>query len=72
MEYILLMTFITETGEKSSFSISDVKENLTQTEIDALMDAIIKNGIFTSKYGGFIKKSSAQVTERKVVKYEIA
>ena len=43
MEYTLLMTFLTETGEKSNISISDVKEGITNEEVKALMDNIIEN-----------------------------
>lgn len=71
MEYILLMTFVTETGEKSSLSISPVKQALTKDEINTLMDAIIANDIFSTKNGSFVSKSSAQITERKVTKFEV-
>ena len=46
MEFTLSMTFLTSTGEKATMSVSDVKENLTQEEAVALMDAIIANDIF--------------------------
>ena len=52
-------------------SISDVKENLTQEEAVALMDAIIANDIFETSKGNFVAKSAAQVTERAVTKFEI-
>lgn len=71
MEFTLSMTFLTSTGEKATMSVSDVKENLTQEEAVALMDAIIANDIFETSKGNFVAKSVAQVTERAVTKFEI-
>lgn len=71
MEFTLSMTFLTSTGEKTTMSVSNVKENLTQDEAVTLMDAIIVNDIFQTSKGNFVAKSAAQVTERKVTKFEI-
>ena len=71
MEFTLSMTFLTSTGEKATMSVSDVKENLTQEEAVALMDAIIANDIFETSKGSFVAKSEAQLTERAVTKFEI-
>ena len=38
-------------------SVSDVKENLTQEEAVALMDAIIANDILKLQKGNFVAKS---------------
>lgn len=72
MEYILAMTFLTESGSKSTMSISGVKADLTQEQAFALMDTIIEKNIFITKTGSFVKKSAAQLTERKITKYEVA
>lgn len=72
MEYILTMTFITSTNAKSTMSISGVKDDLSKEQISALMDEIIAKDIFQSKSGTFTGKSGANVTERKVTKYELA
>lgn len=72
MEYVLAMTFVTEQGIKSTISISGVKSTLTQAEANALMDTIIAKNVFVVNSGAFIRKDSAQLTERKVTKYEIA
>ena len=71
MEFTLSMTFLTSTGEKTTMSVSNVKENITQDEAVTLMDAIIANDIFQTSKGNFVSKSAAQVTERKVTKFEI-
>ena len=71
MEYTLTMTFLTETGEKSNISISDVKEGITNDEVQALMDSIIENNIFENSKGMLVSKYSAQVTERQVTKFTV-
>ena len=45
MEYILAMTFATERGGKSNFSISGVKQDLTPAQVNTLMDTIISKNI---------------------------
>ncbi|MDU2291769.1 MAG: DUF2922 domain-containing protein [Clostridium celatum] len=71
MEYELKMTFLTETGEKSNISISDVKAGVTNEEVQVLMDSLIVNNIFENKKGALVSKYSAQVTERQVTKFNI-
>lgn len=71
MEYTLTMTFITESGEKSNVSISDVKKGITNDEVQELMDSIIENNIFQNKKGAFVTKYAAQVTERQVIKFTV-
>ncbi|MDU2123195.1 MAG: DUF2922 domain-containing protein [Clostridium celatum] len=71
MEYTLTMTFLTETGEKTNMSISDVKDGITNDEVQALMDSLIENNIFQNKKGALVSKHSAQVTERSVTKFTV-
>ena len=59
MEYELKMTFLTETGEKSDISISDVKAGVTNEEVQVLMDSLIVNNIFENKKGALVSKYSA-------------
>lgn len=49
MEYTLTMTFLTESGEKAAFTLSGVKNNVSESEVQALMDSIIENNIFYNK-----------------------
>ncbi len=72
MEYTLAMTFLTTSGEKSTFSISGVKPALTKDEVNALMDTIIAKNIFKYNSGDLVKKSGAQVTQRQVTKFDVA
>ena len=72
MEYVLAMTFITETGLKSNFSISGVKPTLTSAEVISLMDTIIQKNVFFTSSGALVKKSGAQLTEKNVTKIDVA
>lgn len=72
MEHTLSMTFITEKGIKTNFSVSGVKEDLTKDQINALMDTIIAKNIFRTNSGDFVKKSTAQITQRQVTKFDVA
>ena len=72
MEYVLSMTFLTELGIKSTLSINGVKPTITQVQANALMDTIIAKNVFLTASGALSKKESAQLTERKITKYEVA
>lgn len=71
MEYVLSMVFLTELGIKSNFSISGVKPDLTQAQVNALMDTIISKNIFFTTTGALVKKSGANFTQKTVTKIEI-
>lgn len=71
MEYILTLTFLTESGSKSSLTISGVDPSVTSEAANSLMDTIIANNIFTSKTGAFVSKAEAKLTERKITKYTV-
>ncbi|WP_283624723.1 DUF2922 domain-containing protein [Clostridium butyricum] len=71
MEYILTLTFMTETSKKNSLTISGVKEDVTSEQANALMDNIIANDIFETKNGAYISKVGAKLTERKITEYTL-
>jgi len=71
MEYVLSMVFLTELGIKSNFSISGVKPDLTQAQVNALMDTIIAKNIFFTTTGALVKKSGANFTQKTVTKIEV-
>ena len=72
MEFVLAMTFLTERGQKSTISISGVKNNLTKDQINTLMNAIIDKNIFLTKSGSLVSKDEAKLTERKITKFDLA
>ena len=71
MEYTLTMTFLTESGEKAAFTLAGVKNNVSESEVQALMDSIIENNIFYNKKGAYVSKQSAQVTGKEITKFEV-
>lgn len=71
MEFVLALTFLTEGGLKSNFSISGVKPDITNEEVNGLMDLIIEKDVFFTASGGLKKKSGAQITERKITKFQM-
>ncbi|MBL4930371.1 MULTISPECIES: DUF2922 domain-containing protein [Clostridium] len=71
MEYVLSMTFVTSGGDKASFSITGVKESITEAEVSALMDTIIAKDIFITKSGSYVSKYGAQLTEKQVTKFDL-
>ena len=71
MEYSLSMTFVTETGDKVSMTVSGVKSNISQAEVSTLMDTIIAKDVFLTKNGSLSAKYSAQLTQREVTKFDL-
>lgn len=72
MEYSLSMTFLTETGDKSTVNIGGVKNDLTEGDAIALMDILIANNIFINKKGNLVSKYGAKLTQRASTEFEIA
>ncbi len=72
MEYILSMIFLTEQGSKTTITISGVKSEITQAQVNSLMDTIIAKNIFLLASGALVSKGEAKLTERKITKYEVA
>ena len=61
--YSLYLTFLTVTDEKFTMTIPDVKSNVTQEEVIALMDTIITNNPFVSKKGALTSKAVAKLVQ---------
>ena len=66
MEYTLNMVFLTAGGKKTTFSITDVKNNLTEAQVNTLMKNILKENIFTTSSGDLVSKSSASIVAKTV------
>ncbi|MBE6061126.1 MULTISPECIES: DUF2922 family protein [unclassified Clostridium] len=59
MEKKLVMTFKDETENKFNLTVNSVKDSISPTEINNIMDYIISTGIFKSKNGKLVSKTSA-------------
>lgn len=71
MDYSLTMTFINTSGDKTSLTISGVKDTLTKEDVTTLMDTIIENDIFVSNGASLVSKYGAQLTQRQTTKFDI-
>jgi len=69
MEYILSLTFNTESGKTTSLSINGVKSDITEAQVLALMDFIIAKNIFQVNTLALVRKNSAKLTQRVITKY---
>ncbi len=59
MEKKLVMTFKDETENKFNLTVNSVKDSISPTEINNIMDYVISTGIFKSKNGKLVSKTSA-------------
>lgn len=64
MSKSLTMTFLNTDGNRSSISVSNVRDSLTNVEVSGVMDTIIAKNVFTTSGGGFTSKDSAQIIDR--------
>lgn len=71
MDYTLSMVFITESGLKTSLSISGVKPDITKDQVDSLMNTIIEKDVFVTKSGKLATKESAHLVARNTTKFDV-
>jgi len=71
MEYTLNMVFLTAGSKKTTFSVTDVKSNLTETQVNALMNNILKENIFSTSSGDLVSKDSATIVAKTVTKIDM-
>lgn len=60
----LVMTFLTDTGKKSSLNVSNVNDSITKDEVSTAMNTIIAKNIFNTTNGRFAKIDSARIDEK--------
>ena len=71
MEYILTMTFICGSGDKTTISVDGVSSTILNVEVRSLMNKIIQKDIFIIKNGSLVETYSAQLTQRQVTKLDV-
>lgn len=59
----LQMTFLTEAGTRTTISLDNPKDTLTQAEVTAAMDQVIAKNIFNTVGGDLVSKHSAQIVD---------
>lgn len=71
MAKTLVMSFLNEEGKKSSLTINNVKEDVTDAEVKAAMGVILAKNIFALKGGDFKAVDSAHITEKNTSKLTV-
>ncbi len=59
----LQMSFVNAAGTRTTISLDNPKDTLTQAEVTAAMDQIIAKNIFNSAGGDLVSKYSAEIID---------
>jgi len=71
IERTLVMEFKDAFGKKYTLSIKDVKEELKDDDILALMNGILVNNLISTENGSLVEKVSANVITKETTEVEI-
>ena len=71
IEVKLLLTFATLLGKKVSLSVSDPREDLTETEIKSAMDLILSKNIFAPNGDDLVTAIEAKVVQTETTEYDL-
>ena len=71
MERKLVMSFKDVMGSKFNLIVNSVKEDVTEEEIGAIMDAAITTGAIVSKNGALVEKLSAVMVDTTETEFEV-
>ena len=66
MAQTLQLSFVNQSGNRSTISLDNPKAGITQAEVTAAMDLIIAGNIFATPGGDLVTKYSAQIVDREV------
>jgi hypothetical protein len=67
----LVMSFLNTEGSKSSITLTAVREDVTEDQVAAAMDAVIAANVFQSTGGDLVSKQGAEITERNVTPLDV-
>ena len=71
MERKLVMTFKDDKNGKFNLIVNSVKEDATEEEITAIMDAVLTTGAIIGKNGKLVEKLYATIVDTTETKYEV-
>lgn len=71
MAQVLQLTFGNELGKTMTINIQNPKANLTESEVNAAMQTIIDQAVFTKDGLLFNSKKSAKLIDREVTEFEV-
>ena len=70
-EVKLLMTFMTQFGRKASLFVTDPREDITESEIKAVMDLIIEKNIFAPSGEDIVTAKDAKVVQTETTEFDL-
>lgn len=68
----LEMVFRNQAGQLVTISVPDPRPDITAGEVEAVMDTIIAQNIFTSPGGDLVAKVEARIVERTYTWYNVS
>lgn len=71
MSKTLSMSFLTTEGKKSSISVGNVKDDVSQADVKSTMDMIVAKNIFSTKNGDIQAVDSASIIDRTTTQLDI-
>ena len=71
MERKLVMSFKDVMGSKFNLIVNSVKEEVTEEEIAAIMDAAVETGAIVGKNGALVEKLSAVIVDTTETEYQV-
>ena len=71
IERTLVMEFKDVLGKKLTISIKDIKEDLADADVLALMDGILTSNAFKTENGDLVEKVSANIVTRETTEVAI-
>ncbi len=71
IDRILVMGFKNELGKRVNLTIREVRDDLTNTEVNDLMDLIIEKDVFITSGGALSEKVKAEVITKEITEMEL-
>ncbi|CEK34515.1 hypothetical protein DUF2922,Protein of unknown function (DUF2922) [[Clostridium] sordellii] len=71
LEVKLLMTFMTQFGRKVSLFVTDPRENVTESEIKAVMDLIVEKNIFAPNGEDIVSAKEAKIVQTETKEFDL-
>ena len=71
VEIKLLMSFLTSSGKKVSLFVTDPRDNVTETEIKAVMDLIIEKNIFDPSGEDIVSAKEAKIVQTETTEFDL-
>lgn len=71
IEVKLLMTFMTQLGKKVSLFVTDPRQDVTESEIKAVMDLIIAKNIFAPGGDEIATAQEAKIVQTETTEFDL-